>query len=179
MNPGSCARLRDCSFTTPPRASRWRTTMPWSLLTKISSGTTRGALALSTVGRSITPGVTSGAVTMKITSSTSITSTYGTMLISCIVPRLRWTAGMRLPYRLAMEDVGELFHEALETIGEAVDVVRVAVVCHYRRDRGEQADRGRDQRLGDAGRHLRQGRLLHVRQAAERVHDAPHRAEQA
>jgi hypothetical protein len=40
-----------------------------------SSGTTFGCPALPTEGRSITPGVTSGAVTMKITSSTSITST--------------------------------------------------------------------------------------------------------
>ena len=46
----------------------------WSARTKTSSGTTRGALALPTVGRSITAGVTSGAVTMKMTSSTSITS---------------------------------------------------------------------------------------------------------
>ena len=42
----------------------------------------------------VTAGVTSGAVTMKITSSTSITSTYGTMLISCIGPRLRCSAGI-------------------------------------------------------------------------------------
>jgi hypothetical protein len=44
-------------------------------LTNTSSGTRRGRLALSTVGKSMTPGVMSGAVTMKITSSTSITST--------------------------------------------------------------------------------------------------------
>src|SRR6186713_2087742 len=144
MKPASCARLSDCSFTTLPRASRWRTTSPWSALTKISSGTTRGALALSTVGRSITAGVTSGAVTMKITSSTSITSTYGTMLMSCIVPRRRVAAGIApLPYRLSMQDVRELLHEALEAIGEPVDVVRVAVVGDHRRDGGKQADRRR------------------------------------
>src|SRR6185503_13499712 len=177
MKPASCARLSDCSFTTLPRESRWRTTSPWSALTKISSGTTRGALALSTVGRSITAGVTSGAVTMKITSSTSITSTYGTMLISCIGPRLRCTAGT-LPHGLPVEDVGELLHEAFEARGEALDVVRIAVVRDHRGDRGEQADGGGDQRFGDAGRDLRERRLLHVRQAAERVHDAPHGAEQ-
>src|SRR6185295_1062374 len=178
MKPASCARLSDCSFTTLPRESRWRTTSPWSALTKISSGTTRGALALSTVGRSITAGVTSGAVTMKITSSTSITSTYGTMLSSCMGPRLR-SAGIPLPHRLPVKDVGELFHEALEAVAEPVDIVRVAVVGDHRRNGGEQADGGGDQRLGDARRHLRQRRLLHVRQAAEGVHDAPHRAEQA
>src|SRR5512134_2027396 len=98
----------------------------------------RGTLALSTVGRSITAGMMSGAVTMKITSSTSITSTYGTMLISCIGPRLRCSAGISLPYCLSMENVGELLHEALETVREPLDVVRVAVVGDDRRDRGEQ-----------------------------------------
>src|SRR5712691_2061159 len=127
----------------------------------------------------MTAGVTSGAVTMKITSSTSMTSTYGTMLMSCIGPRLRRRAGMSLLHRLAMEDVGELLHEALEAIAQALDVVRVAVVRYHRRDGGEQADRRGDERLGDAGRHLRERRLLNVRQAAKRVHDAPYRAEQA
>src|SRR3989442_7256261 len=124
-------------------------------------------------------GVTSGAVTMKITSSTSMTSTYGTMLMSCIGPRLRCRAGMALFHRLAMEDVGELLHEALEAVAQALDVVRVAVVRHHRRDGGEQADRRGDQRLGDARRHLRERRLLDVREAAKGVHDAPYRAEQA
>src|SRR5688572_595044 len=180
MNAASSPRDTVRSTTIAPVASRWRTTSCcWSALTNTSIGTTFGALALSTVGRSMTEGVTSGAVTMKITSSTSITSTYGTTLMSCIVPRRRVTAGMaRLPYGLPVQDVRELLHEALEAVGEPVDVVRVAVVRHDRRDGGEQADRGRDQRLGDSGRDLREGRLLHVRQAAERVHDAPHRAEQ-
>ena len=46
-------------------------------------------LALPTLGRSITPVVISGAVTMKMISSTSITSMNGTMLISFIVRRRR------------------------------------------------------------------------------------------
>src|SRR4029453_13638538 len=144
-----------------------RTTRPWSARTNTSRGTTRGALALPTVGRSITDGVMRGAVTMKITSSTSITSMYGTTLISCIGLRLRRNPGMRLLHRLAVENVGELFHEALEAVGEALDVVRIAVVGDHGRDRGKQADRGGDQRLGDARGDLRQGRLLDVRQAAE------------
>src|SRR5216117_3560090 len=167
------------SSTIWPLASRCRILSPWSALTKISIGTRRGWLALSTVGRSMMAGVTSGAVTMKITSSTSITSTYGTMLMSCIGPRLRCRAGMVLLHRLAMEDVGELLHEALEAVAQALDVVRVAVVRHHRRDGGEQADRRGDERLGDAGRHLRERRLLNVREAAKGVHDAPYRAEQA
>src|SRR5437879_12689044 len=86
---------------------------------------------------------------------------------------------MALLPRLAMEDVAELLHEALEAVAQALDLVRVAVVRHHRRDRGEQADRRGDERLGDAGRHLRERRLLNVREAAKRVHDAPQRAEQA
>src|SRR2546426_3180197 len=167
------------SSTIWPLASRCRILNPWSARTKISIGTTRGWLALSTVGRSMMAGVTSGAVTMKITSSTSMTSTYGTMLMSCIGPRLRRRAGMALLHRLAMEDVGELLHEALEAVAQALDVVRVAVVRHHRRDGGKQADRRGDERLGDAGRHLRERRLLDVREAAKGVHDAPYRAEQA
>src|SRR2546426_8382970 len=53
----------------------------------------------------------------------SMTSTYGTMLMSCIGPRLRCRAGMALFHRLAMEDVGELLHEALEAVAQALDVV--------------------------------------------------------
>src|SRR2546427_12842623 len=162
-----------------PLASRWRILNPWSAGPKISIGTTRGWLALSTVGGSVRAGGTSGGVTMKITSSTSITPTYGTMLMSCIGPRLRCRAGMALLHRLAMEDVGELLHEALEAVAQALDVVRVAVVRHHRRDGGEQADRRGDQRLGDAGRHLRERRRLNVREAGRGGHDAPYRAEQA
>jgi hypothetical protein len=44
---------------------------------------------LPTVGTSIMPVVISGAVTMKMISSTSITSMNGTMLISFIVRRRR------------------------------------------------------------------------------------------
>ena len=149
-----------------------------SAWTTTSSGAIGGCVALPTDGRSIWPGFTSGAVTMKITSSTSITSMYGTTLIS-FIRRRRGTAFDHHRAGLPLQDVGELLHEALEADREPVDVVRVAVVGDHRRNRREQADGGGDQRLGDAGRHLRERRLLHVRQAAEGVHDAPHRAEQA
>src|SRR2546427_8802845 len=162
-----------------PLASRWRILNPWSARTKISIGSTRGWLALSTVGGSVRAGGTSGGVALKITSRPSMTSPSGTMLMSCIGPRLRCRAGMALLHRLAMEDVGELLHEALEAVAQALDVVRVAVVRHHRRDGGEQADRRGDERLGDARRHLRERRLLNVREAAKGVHDSPHRAEQA
>src|SRR5438067_3090817 len=178
MALASSARDTVRSETISPARSRLRTTRPRSDLTYTSSGTTRGWPAFSTVGRSITAGVISGAVTMKMTSSTSITSTYGTMLISCIGPRRR-SAGISSSHRLAVEDVRELLHEALEAIAEALDVVRVAVIGHHRRDGGEQADGGRDQRLRDARRDLRERRLLYVREVAEGMHDSPHRAEEA
>src|SRR5688572_4054316 len=78
-----------------------------------------------------------------------------------------------------MQDVRELLHEALEAVREALDVVRVAVIGDDRRNRGEKTDGGGDERLGDARRHLRERRLLHVREAAERMHDAPHGPEQS
>ena len=74
--------------------SRSRTCSDRSSLMSTSSGTSLGWPALPTVGRSITPGTTSGAVTMKITSRTSITSTYGTTLISLIGPRLECSRGI-------------------------------------------------------------------------------------
>ena len=58
--------------------------------------------ALPTLGRSTTLGVIMGAVTMKMMSSTSITSMKGTMLISEMVRRPRprdETAGMGLSFQ--------------------------------------------------------------------------------
>src|SRR3954462_6127555 len=103
--------------------------------------------ALPTLGRSIRLGVISGAVTMKLISSTSITSMNGTMLISFIVrrPRPRWaTWGMSEPGRrhgqraeVALQDVGEFLDEGLHPDGHAVDVARVAVVRDHGRNGGE------------------------------------------
>src|SRR5438128_5305940 len=111
---------------------------------------------LPTVGRSTTPVVISGALTMKMISSTSMTSMNGTMLISLIERRPRpreTTPGMarssaRAAGRalgrggVALQDVGELVAEALEADGDAVDVAREAVVGDDRGDGREQADRG-------------------------------------
>src|SRR4051812_33215066 len=159
-----------------------------SVPTMISITDTGRCLALPTEGRSTTPVVISGAVTMKMISSTSITSMNGTMLISLIVRR-------RLPPRwltfgisdalcgggadVALQDVRELLDEGLELDRDAVDVAREAVVGDHRGYRGEQADRGGDERFRDAGRNARERHLRHVRQPDERMHDSPHRAEQA
>jgi hypothetical protein len=95
---------------------------------------------------------------MKMMSSTSITSMYGTTLISDLSlrrrPRMLLLNAMVLSSsrsaRLALQDVREFLDEAFEADREAVDVVGEAVVRHHCRDRGEQADRGGDQRFGDA-----------------------------
>ena len=55
----------------------------------ICTGLAGCAAALPTFGRAIMLGVMSGAVTMKIISSTSITSMKGTILISLMVRRPR------------------------------------------------------------------------------------------
>src|SRR6185312_3321238 len=111
-------------------------------------------------------GAISGAVTMKMINSTSITSMNGTMLISLMVrrpPRPReMTAGManallvargRLGAQVALQDVGELLDERLQFDRDTIDVVREPVVGHHRRNRGEQADGGGHQCLGNARRH--------------------------
>src|SRR6185312_17285777 len=136
--------------------------------------------AVPTDGSSIWPGVIIGAVTMKITSSTSMTSMYGTTLMSLFIRRLRLRPlGVRMSVHLPLENVQEFFHEALEADGQAVDLAGVAVVGQHGRDGGEQADGGCYQRLGDAGSDGRQRGLLHGRQPHEGVHDAPDRPEQA
>ena len=61
----------------------------------------------------------------------------------------------------------------------AGDLAREHVVDHDRRDRGDEAERGREQRLGDAGRDHREIGGLRFRNADEAVHDAPDGAEQA
>src|SRR5690606_7562821 len=113
-------------------------------------------------GRStLTPSVRSGAVTMKITSSTSITSMYGTTLISLIwrltrrldgtYTRLSPGAG-RGRRRLAVDDAQELLEEYLVAADELLGGVAETVVGDDRRNGREQAHGGGDQRLGDTGR---------------------------
>ena len=79
--PGACEALRDF-------------TVILSFLSISTVMTCYGAaLALPTVGMSITLGAIKGAVTMKMMSSTSITSIKGTMLMSLMVRR-RMLRGM-------------------------------------------------------------------------------------
>mmetsp|Transcript_53114 Transcript_53114/g.124167 ORF Transcript_53114/g.124167 Transcript_53114/m.124167 type:complete len:360 (-) Transcript_53114:2717-3796(-) len=140
---------------------------------------------LPTLGRSTRPVVISGALTMKMMSSTSITSMNGTMLISFIVRRRRplprlMVAAMSVHLGgVALQDVGELLDEGLQRDRAAVDLAREAVVGQHGRDRREQADGRRHQGLGDAWRDGGERDLGQVGQADEGVHDPPDRAEQA
>src|SRR5688572_27519760 len=119
-------------------------------------------------GRSTSmPWVSSGAVIMKMINSTSITSMYGTTLISCASLRLRRpgacvaaTSAAPGLAQAALEDAGQLVRERVEPVLEPVDLVGEEVVGDDGRDRREQAHGGGDQRLGDARRDHGDGGLL-------------------
>src|SRR3546814_16046600 len=111
------------------------------------------SFAASVFGRSTgTPTVSSGAVTMKMTSSTSMTSTNGVTLISLIgrpprLPRGR-SPGTRIGaamsgrlLELARQDRAELAREGVEARGVLVDVARSLFVGEHRRDGGDEAER--------------------------------------
>ena len=81
-------------------------------------------------------------------------------------------------FALARQDGAELGAEALQPGRETGQVGADLVVGEHRRDRRHQADRGGEQRLGDAGRDHRQVGVVHPRDRREAVHDPPHGAEQ-
>ena len=80
---------------------------------------------------------------------------------------------------MALQERRELVHECVVAQLEAARLVRVAVIGDDGRDGGEEAGRGRDQRLGDARGDHRKRRLLRVPESLEGAHDAPHRSEEA
>src|SRR6185436_8952072 len=104
----------------------------------------------------LTPSASNGAVIMKMMSSTSITSMYGTTLISPMRRRRRvffWTEAMSSSLRatrVALQDGGELFHERVVAQLQAAHLVGVPVVCDHGGNRGKQSNGRGDQRLGDA-----------------------------
>src|SRR6266496_3040936 len=139
-----------------------------------------------------------GVTIMKMMSSTSITSMRGVTLMSALTAARALVAdratGLRRLLRLEFlrEDrPAELRPDALDQVidqllrrvghldGEEVDLGREVVVQPHGRNRHEEAERGRDQRLGDTGGHRRQGAAAaRGRHAGERVHDAHHSAKQ-
>src|SRR3954449_12909237 len=120
------------------------------------------------------PDCSTGAVSMKMTSSTSTTSTSGVMLMSASADLVRplesvnATAGLlhsfaltrALPLqRVLLRAKRDLFHAVQQFAGEVVharaelaDAGRELVVGNHRRDGHDQAGGGGDQRFRDAGR---------------------------
>src|SRR5258706_9505074 len=150
-----------------------------------------GVCAAFTSGKSMrNPVVSSGAVTMNTTKSTNITSTSGVTLMSRkprrALPTLSAIRRNLARERHCLAAVSRVLHQQgdpafggsadlLEQIGDAlVDVI----VADRGRNRGDEAERGGDQRLADRRRHDRQRCALLHADAQERIHDAPHGAEQ-
>src|SRR3990170_141637 len=182
-----------------------RKTWPRSL-TEIASGSLSWSRLLAWVcGRSIgTPTVSNGADTMKMISSTSITSTIGVTLISLITG---WRWCFRLPtgtpfiamrrspslarttpsgagplgplVDLARQDRSKLVGEAFKPLGLLVHLRRELVIENRRRYGRHEANRGRKQGFRDPRRDHRERGVLRGRDRLKTRHDAPHRAEQA
>src|SRR5689334_5642562 len=158
------------------------------------------------MGRSISMlDVIKGAATMKMISSTSITSTIGVTLISAI------TAARRRPRRpppppaepamfiamillsrcarhlpssrplvdLAGQDGRKLVGEAFQALRLPVHFGSELIIENGRRDGGDKTDGGRKQRFRDAGRHRRKRGVFRGRDRLEARHDAPDGSEQA
>src|SRR4051812_14100079 len=140
----------------------------------------------------------SGAATMKMINSTSITSINGVTLISwvsakspsssnslpatetaiALLRRCAPTADMGA-VEIARQQPRRHARGAIDELKIALRHPREVIVDDHRRNRRDQADRGCEQRLGDAGRDDRQIGGLCLGDADEGVHDAPDRAEQA
>src|SRR5215475_13921929 len=135
-----------------------------------------------------------GAVIMKMIRSTSMTSTNGVTLISAFssspLPAFIAMAGRpgqrRSAQEVPLDDVEVVLLEGVHLGAQHPDPAREVVVRHHGRDRGDQADRGREQRLGDVradggerggGGPRRAARI--GRDVEEREQDAHHGAEQA
>src|SRR5688572_30815255 len=95
-----------------------------------------------------------GAATMKITSSTSMTSTRGVTLMSASMPPPPPPDDMAiaLPQEVTLHDVEEVVGEGLHLRRQHLGLAGEVVERHDRRDGGDQADRRRDERLGHARR---------------------------
>src|SRR5262249_56087208 len=94
-----------------------------------------------------------GAVTMKMMSRTSMTSTKGVTLIWEIASLPEEPVSKAMVTHsfeeVALGDVQELRREGVHLRGEHAHLAREAVVHHHRRDGGGEPDGGGDQRFGD------------------------------
>src|SRR4051794_37329396 len=132
-------------------------------------------------GRStFTPLWMSGAVTMKMMSSTSITSTSGVTLMSVIAlrpdpvsPPEKAIASGRLLEDVALDDVEEIGREVAHLVLEHADPGVEGVVRDQRGYRGEKPHRRGDERLADRPRHGGEIGVACLVDVAERPHDPP------
>src|ERR1041384_1121834 len=143
------------------------------------------------------PAVIAGVTIMKMISNTNITSIIGVTLMSAATATLPVdrATGLRRFLRLEFlrEDrppelradaldqiVDQLFRDVGHLDIDEIDLGEEVVVQPHRGNRHEQADTGRDQRLGDpAGDRRQPAGAAGRRHALERVHDPEHRAEQS
>src|SRR5574341_2240887 len=142
------------------------------------------ALARASGRFTSTPCWMSGAVTMKMMSSTSITSTSGVTLISLsvwrpepLVPIATALPPVR-PEEVAPDDVEEVVREVGHLAVEDPDLRGEVVVRDHRRDGREEPDRRGDERLADGARHRGEVRVPHPVDVMEGVHDPPDRPEE-
>src|SRR3989441_2803147 len=128
-----------------------------------------------------------GAVSMKIRSRTSTTSTSGMMLISArLVPMRRAPPGgpalnaiFRGPRQLRRRTAQEVEHvegESLHLRRPVLHPVDEVVVADDGGDGGAEAGRRRHERLRNAWRYHRDARPTPRAAALERIHNARHRA---
>src|ERR1700687_5031583 len=182
--PASRSLMRSASSESCTRASR-RYTCPSRLIdSTIGSCTLRGRLRASARGKATwMPWWSIGVATMKMISSTSITSTSGVTLMSPITSSCssrRWKA-MGVPVRsgeVPLRQVEELHHEVFDACPQLAAAVSEVVVGDERRDRGAQPGGGVDQRLGDAGRDRDDRSRAGAADVFEGHHDPPDGAEQ-
>src|SRR4029077_2014575 len=133
-----------------------------------------------TLGRSIaTPCCRIGAVTMKMMSSTSMTSTSGVTLMSEIAPpSLGAPNAMLFLQKMPLGDVEELGAEVIHLCRQHAKLAGETVVHHHGRDGSSQTDGRGNERLRDAGCDGLDARRRRGREPHERRHDAPHGAEE-
>src|SRR5262245_22419757 len=183
-------------LTTSPSQKSWPValTASWTLSGLVRFG------ALAAFGRSIfTACVKSGAVMMKITSSTSITSISGIMLMSAIgapMP-LRWKPpkamsdsllgwnwfrhhhGAHVVDMCAGGENGEqVVRECIELRQHDAIGAHERVIGEHRRNRHGETECGHDERFADGAGDLVERSLATHADIEERVVDGPHRTEQ-
>src|SRR5215211_1088592 len=151
-----------------------RNTWPLSLTDRVSGSLSWSSPLAWVCGRSMgTPAVSSGADTMKMISSTSITSTIGVTLISLITGRrprrplpaappalIPIASSFRPLVDLPRQNRGKFPGETLQTLTVPGHFRNELVVENGRRDGGNQADCGRKQRFRDAGGYHRKRGIL-------------------